>query len=665
MADTITLNNVSSNAWEATSVNGTNISADTTVENPVINLSNIGTRYIFYNDGYSAHPLEFLDSNGDILLSQSGTGTFESDGSVNWVDNDTSVEFTLTTELSDQITQYRCTVHTAAMAGSISSPQTVDYTPSTGSVSITSPDNSSTVVNPFPVSMGATNFVIESASNGVSDGAGHFHLLVDQPAVTAGEVIPNNPSNGYYHYGDGSTSTELDLSTGEHTIRLQAGDANHRAYNLTDSIGVTVTTVSGSIDTLAKPDKGTPNWHVPLNDNFSKLETSSGSINSTSDGVQIDNPVTNDPFVKFNVSNDGSSNGTLVLANSSIDANNNSITNVDGISVDTLNADSFANNATESVQDIVGGLITGQNDANVTYDDTNDQLSIDVSTLTSEEVEDTVASFVKSDSNLSWSYDDTNDTLTVSLSDSISVNTLEASGGVENLPAPTTDGDAARKAYVDAVSRGLDIKESVRVTTAGANIDIGSSTDPSPIDGVTLNDGDRVLLKDQTDAVENGIYVASTATDPTTWTRSPDSNENNELNAGSFVFVEEGNTNLNRGFVLSTNEPFDVGVDAINFTQFSGVGQIVAGNGLGKTGDTFNIKTNAVQTDELDESILPTWTGDHTFNSTIKQQPNNDNSNDYLKVAEYQTESDLPSNADEGGIAYVQEEGTLYVEDGT
>jgi predicted P-loop ATPase/GTPase len=285
MADTITLNNVGSSAWEATSVNGTNISADTTVENPVINLSNIGTRYIFYNDGYSAHPLEFLDSNGDILLSQSGTGTFESDGSVNWVDNDTSVEFTLTTELSDQITQYRCTIHTAAMAGSISSPQTVDYTPSTGSVSITSPSNNATLTNPVSVSMQATDFIIESASNGVQDGAGHFHLLVDQPAVTAGEVIPNNPDNGYYHYGDGSTSAELDLSVGTHTIRLQAGDANHRAYNLTDSVDVTVevdyTPATGSVSFTTPSDGSTV-----LNPVLFEMQATDFLIEAASNGVQ-------------------------------------------------------------------------------------------------------------------------------------------------------------------------------------------------------------------------------------------------------------------------------------------------------------------------------------------------------------------------------------------
>jgi len=104
---------------------------------------------------------------------------------------------------------------------------------------------------------------------------------------------------------------------------------------------------------------------------------------------------------------------------------------------EALEADSFANKATESIQDIVGGLIVGQNDANVTYDDTNDQLSVDVSTLTNEQVEDTVASLVSSDSNLSWSYDDVNNTLTISLANSISVNTLEATAELSNPMYPT------------------------------------------------------------------------------------------------------------------------------------------------------------------------------------------------------------------------------------
>jgi hypothetical protein len=247
MPDTLTLTNVGSSAYEVTSTNGSTITVDTTVDNPTITLGSgaIGTRYIFYNDAYPQHPLRFRDSNGDILLSQSSTGTFESDSAVNWVDTDSSVEFTLTAELSDQLAEYQCTVH-SAMRGTIDSPQTIDYTPATGSVSLTAPTNGATVQNPVSIQMSATNFTVEPASNGLQDGAGHLHILIDQPAVTPGEIIPNNPSNGYYHYGGGATQTELDLATGARTIRVQAGDANHRAYDLTDSVDVTVESTSTS-----------------------------------------------------------------------------------------------------------------------------------------------------------------------------------------------------------------------------------------------------------------------------------------------------------------------------------------------------------------------------------------------------------------------------------
>jgi hypothetical protein len=113
---------------------------------------------------------------------------------------------------------------------------------------------------------------------------------------------------------------------------------------------------------------------------------------------------------------------------------------------------------TEEVEDIIGSLVVGSGDVNVTYDDTNDQLSIDVSTLTNEEVQDTVASLVTSDSNLSWSYDDTNDTLTVSLSDSISVNTLEAGTIVDGAGVTHTD-ELADKSDVGGVGFPYDIND--------------------------------------------------------------------------------------------------------------------------------------------------------------------------------------------------------------
>jgi hypothetical protein len=274
MVDTLTLDNVSSSAWEVTSTSGSNVSASTGVNNPDISLSNVGTRYEITNNGYSNHPLEFLDANDNVLLSQSGSGSYESDGSVNWVDNGSTVEFTLTQPLSNVLETYRCTIHTGNMSGTIISPTTVDYTPSSGSVSFTSPADNSTEENPVTFDMQATGFTIEAASNGVQDGAGHFHILVNQSPLNPGEVIPNDPANGYYHYGGGETTADITLPTGgSNTVVLQAGDANHRAYDLTDSITVTATTASSpSIDY-------TPN-------------TGSISFTTPSDASTVENPVT-------------------------------------------------------------------------------------------------------------------------------------------------------------------------------------------------------------------------------------------------------------------------------------------------------------------------------------------------------------------------------------
>lgn len=180
-------------------------------------------------------------------------------------------------------------------------------------------------------------------------------------------------------------------------------------------------------------------------------------------------------------------------------------------------------------------------------------------------------------------------------------------GGITGLPNPTNDTDAARKEYVDAVEQALDIKDSVRAGTDGSNVDLSSSNDPNPIDGVTLNDGDRVLLKGQSTASENGLYNAQTATDPTTWTRTENANEDSEVTSGLFVFVEEGTANANRGFVLVTADPITVDSTALDFTQFSGAGQISAGSGLNKSGDTLS----------FDEGYAATWTSQHRFNSGV------------------------------------------------
>jgi len=145
------------------------------------------------------------------------------------------------------------------------------------------------------------------------------------------------------------------------------------------------------------------------------------------------------------------------------------------------------------------------------------------------------------------------------------------------------------KEYVDAVKVGLDFKDSVRVAST-ANVNI--SGPGAAIDGVTLASGDRVLLKDQTSAATNGIYLFTGAA--STMTRATDANADSEVTSGMFVFVEEGTVNADNGYVLSTDGTITVGSTALTFTQFSGAGQIVAGDAMSKSGNTLNVNDDNV-----------------------------------------------------------------------
>mgnify|MGYP001189574863 FL=1 len=149
---------------------------------------------------------------------------------------------------------------------------------------------------------------------------------------------------------------------------------------------------------------------------------------------------------------------------------------------------------------------------------------------------------------------------------------------------PANANDAASKSYVDATINGLDVKQSVRAASTAAVTIASDLNVGDTIDGVTLADGDRVLLKDQTDASENGVYTAGASP-----ARATDFDANNEVTAGAFFFIEEGTSNADSGFVLSTNGAITVGTTDIAFTQFSGAGQLTGGTGLTKTGNTLDV----------------------------------------------------------------------------
>lgn len=158
-----------------------------------------------------------------------------------------------------------------------------------------------------------------------------------------------------------------------------------------------------------------------------------------------------------------------------------------------------------------------------------------------------------------------------------------------NVADPTNDQDVVTKSYADAIEQGLDTKDSVRLATDGQDINLTATTFTGSIDGTSLNTGDRVLLKDQTNAAENGLYLVDSPTDPSTWDRTEDANSDSEVTSGLFTFVEEGSTNAHAGFLVTTDDPIAVDSTDINFTQFSGAGQITAGTGMTKSGNTLNV----------------------------------------------------------------------------
>ena len=179
--------------------------------------------------------------------------------------------------------------------------------------------------------------------------------------------------------------------------------------------------------------------------------------------------------------------------------------------------------------------------------------------------------------------------------------TVTVPSGYQGRAGFTSD-SLANKSYVDSVANGLDVKASVKVATTANLGATYSNSAPSTltnsgtqaaiaIDDVALSVNDRVLVKNQSTAAQNGFYkVTTVGSGSANWvlTRTPDADAASELTAGAFTFAEEGTLNGDNGYVLSSDGAITLGTTAITFEQFSGAGQITAGNGLTKNGNTID-----------------------------------------------------------------------------
>ena len=172
------------------------------------------------------------------------------------------------------------------------------------------------------------------------------------------------------------------------------------------------------------------------------------------------------------------------------------------------------------------------------------------------------------------------------------------------------------KEYVDAIKQALDVKESVTVATTanlsatynnvGGTLTNSGSNAALQLDGITVSSADRVLVKDQSTAAENGIYVVTTVGDGSTaWvlTRAEDANLSAEMTGGVFTFVEQGTIGAENGYVFTHNGAPTLGTTALTVSQFSGAGQIVAGDALSKSGNRIDLNYDNI-TLEVDSDTV-------------------------------------------------------------
>ena len=158
---------------------------------------------------------------------------------------------------------------------------------------------------------------------------------------------------------------------------------------------------------------------------------------------------------------------------------------------------------------------------------------------------------------------------------------------ITNLGAPTVATDAATMGYVDSVVNGTDWKQSVRVASTA---DVAAISGLLTLDGITVVAGERVLLKNQTTASANGVYVAASGA----WTRSTDADVNAEVTAGLSVMVTEGTTQADTQWRLTTNDSIVLGTTALVFAQIGAGTAYAAGSGIGIAGNIISIDTAVV-----------------------------------------------------------------------
>ena len=402
-------------------------------------------------------------------------------------------------------------------------------------------------------------------------------ITVDSNKAVDDFIVGNNASTG------GSLKLKEGTNNGTHHVQLKA------ANSLSGNVEFTLPSADGSADQFLKTNGSGTLSFGSVSTSFT-LAADSGSNDTFNTGETltffggegIDTTVANNAITIAGEDATASNKGIASFASADFDVSSGAVSIKAGGVSSTQLAGSIANSKLANSSVTIGSDAVALGG---TQTDLNGITSLDVDNLT---LDGNTVSSTNSNGNIVL---DPNGTGTVDVS----------SAKITSVASPSADTDAATKGYVDGVVNGLDVKKSVDFASTanvagtynnGAGTITASSNGALSMDGGSPSNGQRVLLKDQSSNVQNGVYVVTNsggAGSQYVLTRAADADANAEISGGAFFFVEQGSANADNGYVTTHNGTPTLGTDAITFEQFSGAGQISAGSALTKSGNTLNV----------------------------------------------------------------------------